>query len=177
MTRHATVWILIALYVLPLLWTNLYASQSIRDALASSPVWSWTIWTAILLAVVQTQWKIHDAKKFDGLTVWQRRRLIHTAEQSIKRLYLFELLVVIGVVSNIVARLVPQPNTQLAFAGLSAIWAAITIVIWIVYSLIISADLRSTEDLARHLANRRKQLSETLKRLRERSSDNELQPK
>ena len=173
MTRRATAWVLIALYVLPLLWTNLDASQPIRRLFASSPAWSWTIWTAILLAVVQTQWKIHDAKKFDGLTARQRRRLIQTAEQLIKRLYIFELLVVIGIASNIVARLMSQPDTQLAFASISATWAAITIVIWIVYSLVISADLRETEDLARRLANRKKQLSETLKRLRENSSDSE----
>lgn len=175
MTRRATAWILMALYVLPLLWTNLDAPKPVQNLFASSPTWSWTIWTAVLLAVVQAQWKIHDAKKFEGLTARQRRRLTQTAEQLIKRLSIFELLVVIGIISNILARLISSAEVQLALASVSAIWGAITFVIWIVCSRIISADLRETEDLARGLANRKKQLTETLKRLRESSSDTEPQ--
>lgn len=171
MTRRASAWVLMALYVLPLLWTNIDASKPVQDLFASSPTWSWTIWTAILLAVIQTQWKIHDAKKFDGLTARQRRRLTQTAEQLIKRLSIFEVLVGIGIVSNILARVIPATNAQLVFASLSAIWGAITFIIWIVYSRVISTDLRETEDLARGLTNRKKQLAETLKRLRESSSE------
>lgn len=166
MTRRALIWVLLALFALPSVWAMVGASSSVQAAIATSPSWGWAIWAFVLVSVVQTQWKVHDVKKFEGLTGRQRERLRRTAEIIIFRLSIFEVLTVLGVCANVGARILTNPVIQLLLSSASLFWAVAGFVVSVLYIRRVGQDIRDTEDIARKNAARRKSLEVTLCRLR-----------
>ncbi|MCD7096972.1 hypothetical protein [Stenotrophomonas sp. MMGLT7] len=111
--------------------------------------WLWGLGVLIIGTLSQLLWKVHEAKRVEGLSVEQRARVRHVAGLIGLRIYLLMAIVflasVIGFISNFVA--VPVAAKYMAQASLGSMLASA--VLWLTWVHMAQRDIQRFEDKAR----------------------------
>jgi len=111
--------------------------------------WLWGLGVLIIGTLSQLLWKVHEAKRVEGLSVEQRARVRHIAGLISLRIYLLMAIVflasVVGFVSNFIT--MPEVAKYLAQAALGSMLASA--VLWLTWVHMTQRDLQRFEDRAR----------------------------
>jgi MFS family permease len=116
-------------------------------------------------------WKVHDAKKAEGLSGRQQRRLMKTARLIVLRLTILTVLAILAGVFGLLANAF-DPATR---AWAWVIWASISAVVFVIvtgvpYAVWLKLDLMRFEDHARTRQRELQQRESILKRLGDRTT-------
>lgn len=111
--------------------------------------WLWGLGVLIIGTLSQLLWKVHEAKRVDGLSVEQRARVRHVAGLISLRIYILMAIVflasVVGFVSNFVIDSIAAK--YMAQAALGSMLASA--VLWLTWVHMTQRDLQRFEDRAR----------------------------
>lgn len=128
--------------------------------------WVWALGTLVVTSLSQMAWKVHDAKRVEGLDAEQRGRVRRVAGLIALRIYLVVALAFIASALGIGAGLAADETAGRLLAQVAIGVILGCSVLWLVWMPMMQLDIQRFEDRARELLARRRAAAELAERLK-----------
>lgn len=111
--------------------------------------WLWGLGVLIITTLGQLAWKVHEAKRVDGLSSSQRLRVRQVAGLIGTRIYILMAIVFLSCVVGFFSSFVTSPKAGSLMAQTGLGFTLASAVVWLVWTQLAQRDLQRFEDKAR----------------------------